>query len=382
MRCIECKTDPLTPGHYCECCGRKLSIEERTPVQAAAADTRCGSCGGPSAGRDLCASCEQAFGPVLGSTTPAPLPVVADRPPATKLKSDAVQAQAVKKEEAAKPASAMPEAPKPEKVRPPRPPMPVASTSRPTTSGSSHRRTGWILAAGGAVVIVAAMATPQGIRWFENQQLAQAVHDEQPEPKAVVVEKPASPETAVKGRESAPARPRNTSSEPLKPATPARPPAVVRASANVAPQRESKPAIQVASSARSAATESSAPAPPPPVRPVAAEARPSAAPAEPAGKFFEPREVDESPAIATRVDPKLPADGLAGLRNDIVIVRLLVSQSGHPFRVSLLRKSKAGRSVDDAVVAAVTHWTFSPARKRGEAVSCWLNVAVPLGQAS
>jgi hypothetical protein len=43
-----------------------------------------------------------------------------------------------------------------------------------------------------------------------------------------------------------------------------------------------------------------------------------------------------------------------------------------------LRRSKVGRSLDDAVVAAVTQWTFSPARKRGEAVSCWYNIGVPL----
>ena len=29
MRCDECKTEPLTPGHFCECCGRKLSLQER-----------------------------------------------------------------------------------------------------------------------------------------------------------------------------------------------------------------------------------------------------------------------------------------------------------------------------------------------------------------
>jgi hypothetical protein len=38
-----------------------------------------------------------------------------------------------------------------------------------------------------------------------------------------------------------------------------------------------------------------------------------------------------------------------------------------------------GRPLDEAVVAAVTQWTFSPARKRGEAVSCWYNIGVPLG---
>jgi TonB family protein len=66
---------------------------------------------------------------------------------------------------------------------------------------------------------------------------------------------------------------------------------------------------------------------------------------------------------------------------DVVVVRVLVSQSGHASTITLLRKSKAGRAVDDAVVAAVKRWQFSPARKRGEAVSCWYNIGVPIGRA-
>ena len=29
MRCDECKVEPVTPNHFCECCGRKLSLQER-----------------------------------------------------------------------------------------------------------------------------------------------------------------------------------------------------------------------------------------------------------------------------------------------------------------------------------------------------------------
>jgi hypothetical protein len=110
---------------------------------------------------------------------------------------------------------------------------------------------------------------------------------------------------------------------------------------------------------------------------VAAEPRRSIAREAPLGRFFEPTDVDESPQVATRVEPQVPGD-----LNDIVVVRVLVSQTGYPFRVNLLRRSKLGRSLDDAVIAAVTQWTFSPARKRGEAVSCWYNIGVPLGRAN
>jgi protein TonB len=121
-------------------------------------------------------------------------------------------------------------------------------------------------------------------------------------------------------------------------------------------------------------------APPPPPEPVV-EAPPPPAPSKaPLGPFFETRDVSEAPQVASRVQPQIPDDLRARELNEVVVVHLLVSQSGHPSSVSLLRRSKAGRSLDDAVVAAVKQWTFSPARKRGEAVSCWLNVGVPVGR--
>lgn len=128
------------------------------------------------------------------------------------------------------------------------------------------------------------------------------------------------------------------------------------------------------------APETPAPMPTRPPALVAAESPRVLAP--PTGRFFERSDVDESPQIATRVAPRLPANLPVRARNDIVVVRVLVSRTGHPFRVSLLRGSMLGRSSDEAVVAAVTQWTFSPAKKRGEPVNCWYNIGVPLGQAN
>jgi protein TonB len=87
--------------------------------------------------------------------------------------------------------------------------------------------------------------------------------------------------------------------------------------------------------------------------------------------------VTESPQISTRVEPQLPDELRNHSIDEVVIVRLLVSQTGRPFRISLLRRSKDAR-VDTAVISAVNKWTFSPARKKGEAVSCWYNVGVPV----
>src|SRR5207248_2040520 len=97
--------------------------------------------------------------------------------------------------------------------------------------------------------------------------------------------------------------------------------------------------------------------------------------------FFETTDVTEAPQISSRVEPQLPEDLRARRFHDVVVVRLLVSQTGRPSRVGLLRRSKAGAPLDNAVIAAVNRWTFSPAKKRGEAVSCWFNVGVPIGSA-
>jgi protein TonB len=135
--------------------------------------------------------------------------------------------------------------------------------------------------------------------------------------------------------------------------TPVRPTLVTApAAARVAVAAAAPPPVVVAS------------APPPPPPPPAA-----------VGPFFETTQVNQTPRVASQVDPRLP-NRPAG--SDVVVLRVLVSQAGRASTIALLRRSKAGREVDDAVVAAVKQWTFTPATRRGQAVSCWFNVAVPL----
>jgi TonB family protein len=109
---------------------------------------------------------------------------------------------------------------------------------------------------------------------------------------------------------------------------------------------------------------------------VAPAASAPATPDTPLAPFFEMKDVNESPRVETRVEPKVP-DALKGRSsNEVVVVRALVSQSGHPSRVSLLRGAKAGPELDTVVVEAVNQWTFTPAMKKGKAVSCWFNFGV------
>ena len=103
-------------------------------------------------------------------------------------------------------------------------------------------------------------------------------------------------------------------------------------------------------------------------------------PAAALGPFYEVRDVNQPPAVATRVDPRIPEELRASAAGEIVIARVLVSQTGRAQTVTLLRRSKAGAALDEAIVAAVKQWTFAPARRRGEAVSCWYNLGVPVGR--
>jgi TonB family protein len=177
-----------------------------------------------------------------------------------------------------------------------------------------------------------------------------------------------TPAPAV-AKDPAPAKPKPVT--PAKPARAAAAPAAKPAKPQSSP-RETAPAL----------TASAAPAPPPPpVRESAPAPSPSVEKAAAVGPFFETKDVNETPKVTARVEPRLPADLKAKKVHEIVIVRALVSQNGHASRVSVLRKSKAGPQLDDVVVAAVNQWTFSPAKKKGEAVSCWFNFGVTVGAA-
>ena len=177
-------------------------------------------------------------------------------------------------------------------------------------------------------------------------------------------------------KETAPSKPKPAATAPkpvasAKPARPAAPPPKPVRAQNARAVAAPAPALAAAP----------LPVAAPPVREVVAATPAPAEKATPVGPFFETKDVSEQPRVAGRVEPRLPADLKGKNVHEIVIVRALVSQNGHPSRVSVLRKSKAGPQLDDVVVAAVNQWTFSPAKKKGEPVSCWFNFGVTVGEA-
>jgi len=107
---------------------------------------------------------------------------------------------------------------------------------------------------------------------------------------------------------------------------------------------------------------------------------PNAPPAEraDAALTFEITQVDVRPQVERRVEPDYRDRAGDGGSAEVVVLRVLVSAAGTPSAVRVLRRSRFGPVADDAAVAAVRQWRFSPARKRDQAVDCWFNVGVPL----
>jgi TonB family protein len=244
---------------------------------------------------------------------------------------------------------------------------------RPTAPSSSQPKRRSVPLAAAAVVVAALWV---GAYWLRNQAPPAPItaREEQQAPVA------ASGVTAVVKRQpTAPTPPAEQIQNRKPPASPT--PARTKPTTVVAPAKD------VRSSTLSTRQVAAAPAPEPvleaPAPVVVAPSAPEVVvstppPAAPSGQFFETTDVGESPQVTKRVEPRLPDELRNHPLNEILVVRVLVSQSGHPYRISLLRKSKTGPQLDKAVIAAVNQWTFTPAKRRGEAVSCWMNLGVPV----
>jgi protein TonB len=169
------------------------------------------------------------------------------------------------------------------------------------------------------------------------------------------------------------ARPLASNARATASARPARPD--TRRAASVASRNEAKPERSAPAleptplAATSTAVVSVTPALPAAAQPRVDRVEPEAA--------FEATQVDVKPEVLRRVPPEYPEHARARGIEDVVIVRVLVSAAGAPAGVRLLRGARNDSAFDEAALAAVRQWRFSPARRRQAAVSCWFNVAVP-----
>jgi hypothetical protein len=389
---------------------------------------RCESCGGPADVGDLCARCQQAFHSLLDAP-PASEPIAVAAPPVPPVvPQEAVPVVSVVPAEpevapVVSPVQAEPAqtviavrapiapaapvvpvveaspAPAPSLPRSKSAPVAVAAVASSQDQPSRLRTIGAVVA---VLVAVAAIGFPLSKLWFGGQGTAAFIRQDQPKPPvqqaaaspaedavALAAVAPAAVATSSAAETSASATVQAAPKVPAAKVPPVAPkvsPAVAsRTAAAKVPPKSAKPngSMRLASPVTAPAPVAAAPAPEvAPPAPVAAPEPKPEAPAAPVGQFFETRDVNEAPKIATKVEPQVPDDLRDRPLNEIVIVRVLVTQTGHAHMVNLLRRSKAGPSLDNAIVAAVKQWTFVPARKRGEAVSCWYHVGVPVNRAN
>lgn len=85
--------------------------------------------------------------------------------------------------------------------------------------------------------------------------------------------------------------------------------------------------------------------------------------------------MDTPPRIQETVNPIYPPDALQARIRGLVILAVLVSESGTPLEIRVIQRARAG--LTEAAVAAVRQWKFEPAEKRGIPVTTWTTVRVP-----
>jgi protein TonB len=94
-------------------------------------------------------------------------------------------------------------------------------------------------------------------------------------------------------------------------------------------------------------------------------------------------EVSPSPPVAEtanmkvnrRVDPVYPAGSRRDGEQGTGMFRVLVDEKGRPTEVQVLKSSGFPR-LDDAAMAAIRKWAFSPAMQNSQAVRSWTRVQV------
>jgi protein TonB len=81
------------------------------------------------------------------------------------------------------------------------------------------------------------------------------------------------------------------------------------------------------------------------------------------------------PTILKVVKPAYPSVALKARIGGLVILRVLVSETGQPLEIEVVRPGNAG--LTEAAISAVRRWTFNPARKGDVPVRAWTTVPIP-----
>jgi protein TonB len=105
-----------------------------------------------------------------------------------------------------------------------------------------------------------------------------------------------------------------------------------------------------------------------------ASPEPTPPPARSAGPA-QPDAIDTPPRILAVVKPVYPPFALRARVGGVVILRVLVSETGLPLDVEVIKG--AGGGLTEAAVEAVKRWKFEPGRRNGAAVRTWTTIPIP-----
>ncbi len=244
-------------------------------------------------------------------------------------------------------------------------PSDAPTKAAPAARGRSSRAWIPIATAGAALLVIGALA---GAVVMMRSQVPPALTDEggatPPMPAPPLIGTPAEPVVPPTSTSAGPTTPVSPApgaggSPAVAPTAPRRPPTAVAAPPPA-------PAPDRAGTAASAASE-------PPVDPSPAPPPASAG----SGPAYEQSDVDEKPEVLDGPSPVYPPQAQRNGLEDVIVLRVLVSERGEALDLRLLRRSRKDAAFDSAAVEAVRQWKFRPAKRKGAVVKCWYNVGVP-----
>ena len=102
---------------------------------------------------------------------------------------------------------------------------------------------------------------------------------------------------------------------------------------------------------------------------------PSPAPVKSRMAAYDESLVDVKPKAIRKVNPTYPADAWGRRLEDTVVLQVLVSETGIVRSIKIVQASKY-KAFNSAAETAIRQWTFSPAKKNGKPVACWLQVGI------
>ena len=98
--------------------------------------------------------------------------------------------------------------------------------------------------------------------------------------------------------------------------------------------------------------------------------------AGPPARDYESYELDRPPKPVKTVDPEYPQMARRTGKVGRVVLRILITKNGQVAQVKVIQGPGAGLGFEDAAVAAVKQWRFSPPTVHGTPVDVWADLPI------